>query len=62
MTRGNLHGYRSGMNGHTPRPMRLVIIDDHQMVLDGLKAMLGPYREQVQVVGDLNGGNLGSHE
>ena len=52
MTRGNLHGYRSGMNGHTPRPMRLVIVDDHQMVLDGLKAMLGPYRQQVQVVGE----------
>ena len=41
-----------GMNGCTPRPMRLVIVDDHQMVLDGLKAMLGPYREQVQVVGE----------
>jgi DNA-binding NarL/FixJ family response regulator len=40
------------MNGHTPRPMRLVIVDDHQMVLDGLKAMLGPYRQQVQVVGE----------
>jgi len=52
VTRGNLHGYRSGMNGHTPRPMRLVIVDDHQMVLDGLKAMLGPYRQQVQVVGE----------
>jgi DNA-binding NarL/FixJ family response regulator len=32
--------------------MRLVIVDDHQMVLDGLKAMLGPYREQVEVVGE----------
>ena len=41
-----------GMNGRTPRPMRLVIVDDHQMVLDGLKAMLGPYREQVQVAGE----------
>jgi DNA-binding NarL/FixJ family response regulator len=41
-----------GMNDRTPRPMRLVIVDDHQMVLDGLKAMLGPYREQVQVVGE----------
>jgi len=40
------------MNGHTRRPMRLVIVDDHQMVLDGLKAMLGPYRQQVQVVGE----------
>jgi DNA-binding NarL/FixJ family response regulator len=40
------------MNGQFPAPMRLVIVDDHQMVLDGLKAMLGPYREQVQVVGE----------
>lgn len=32
--------------------MRLVIIDDHQMVLDGLKAMLQPYREQAQIVGE----------
>jgi DNA-binding NarL/FixJ family response regulator len=36
----------------TDPPMRLVIVDDHQMVLDGLKAMLGSYREQVQVVGE----------
>jgi DNA-binding NarL/FixJ family response regulator len=41
-----------GMNGQSPRPMRLVIVDDHQMVLDGLKAMLGPYREQVEVAGE----------
>jgi DNA-binding NarL/FixJ family response regulator len=40
------------MNGQFPAPMRLVIVDDHQMVLDGLKAMLGPYREQVEVVGE----------
>ena len=33
-------------------PLRLVIIDDHQMVLDGLRAMLGPYREQVDVVAE----------
>ena len=52
MTAGNGMGTVRGMNGGTPRPMRLVIVDDHQMVLDGLKAMLGPYREQVQVVGE----------
>lgn len=39
------------MNGQVG-PLRLVIVDDHQMVLDGLKAMLGPYREQVEVVGE----------
>jgi DNA-binding NarL/FixJ family response regulator len=38
---------------HAPaRPLRLVIIDDHQMVLDGLTAMLRPYREQVEIVGE----------
>ncbi|MDA8320484.1 MAG: response regulator transcription factor [Actinomycetota bacterium] len=35
-----------------PPPLRVVIIDDHQMVLDGLKAMLQPYAGQVQVVGE----------
>ena len=33
-----------GMNGQS-LPMRLVIVDDHQMVLDGLKAMLRPYAD-----------------
>jgi DNA-binding NarL/FixJ family response regulator len=37
------------MNG---RPMRLMIVDDHQMVLDGLKAMLRPYAGQVEVAGE----------
>ena len=41
-----------GMNAQSLRPMRLVIVDDHQMVLDGLKAMLGPYRDQVEVAGE----------
>ncbi len=40
-----------GMNGQSP-PLRLVIIDDHQMVLDGLKAMLRPYASQVEVAGE----------
>ncbi len=34
------------------QPLRLVIVDDHQMVLDGLTAMLRPYREQVEIVGE----------
>ncbi len=33
-------------------PLRVVIIDDHQMVLDGLKAMLAPYESQVAIVGE----------
>jgi DNA-binding NarL/FixJ family response regulator len=35
-----------------PPPMRLVLVDDHQMVLDGLKAMLRPYAGQVEVAGE----------
>lgn len=31
-------------------PIRLLLVDDHQMVLDGLQAMLGPYRAEVEVV------------
>jgi DNA-binding NarL/FixJ family response regulator len=40
-----------GMNGQS-LPIRLVIVDDHQMVLDGLKAMLRPYAGQVEVAGE----------
>ncbi len=40
------------MDGRPRGPLTLVIIDDHQMVLDGLKAMLQPYRAQVEVVGE----------
>jgi DNA-binding NarL/FixJ family response regulator len=40
------------MSVHDGRPLRVVIIDDHQMVLDGLKAMLQPYQEQVMIVGE----------
>ena len=39
------------MDHLTEGPLTLVIIDDHQMVLDGLKAMLRPYREQAEVIG-----------
>jgi DNA-binding NarL/FixJ family response regulator len=42
------------MSVHDGRPLRVVIIDDHQMVLDGLKAMLQPYQEQVMIVGECN--------
>jgi DNA-binding NarL/FixJ family response regulator len=33
-------------------PPRLVIVDDHQMVLDGLRAMLAAYSGSVQIVGE----------
>ncbi len=44
--------YGADMDGPEHRPLRLVTVDDHQMVLDGLRAMLRPYREQVQIVGE----------
>ena len=36
----------------TRSPPRLVIVDDHQMVLDGLRAMLASYQGSVQIVGE----------
>jgi DNA-binding NarL/FixJ family response regulator len=33
-------------------PLTVVIIDDHQMVLDGLRAMLQPYQDQVRIVAE----------
>jgi DNA-binding NarL/FixJ family response regulator len=39
-----------------PRPLRVVLVDDHEMVLQGLKAMLAPYSARIVVVGEaLNG-------
>jgi DNA-binding NarL/FixJ family response regulator len=38
------------------RPLRVVLVDDHEMVLQGLKAMLAPYSARIVVVGEaLNG-------
>ena len=45
-------GTFADMDGRPQGPLTLVIIDDHQMVLDGLKAMLRPYRDQVEVTGE----------
>ena len=36
----------------TRSPPRLLIVDDHQMVLDGLRAMLSSYQGNVQIVGE----------
>lgn len=33
-------------------PLRLVVVDDHQIVLDGLRAMLHAYADRVQIVGE----------
>lgn len=36
-------------------PLRVVIVDDHQMVIEGLKAMLSPFAARVMVVGEALG-------
>ncbi|MGQ0576009.1 MAG: response regulator [Pseudonocardia sp.] len=36
-------------------PLRLVLVDDHEMVRHGLKAMLAPFRGRVRVVGEAEG-------
>lgn len=37
-------------SGTAGRPIRLLLVDDHQMVLDGLRAMLRPHAGEVEVV------------
>src|SRR5690349_20419067 len=36
-------------------PVSLVLVDDHEMVIEGLKAMLAAFRERVEVVGQAIG-------
>jgi DNA-binding NarL/FixJ family response regulator len=36
-------------------PVRVVLVDDHQMVVEGLKAMLAPFSERIAVVGEAIG-------
>lgn len=38
-------------------PLRVVLIDDHEMVIEGLKAMLAPFRDRIRVVGQVVGTN-----
>jgi DNA-binding NarL/FixJ family response regulator len=40
------------MSRSIERPLRVVVVDDHQMVLDGLRAMLAAYSGQVEIVGE----------
>jgi DNA-binding NarL/FixJ family response regulator len=40
-------------------PLRVVLIDDHEMVIAGLKAMLTPFRRRVRVVGEAIGAEHG---
>ncbi|MCV7359029.1 response regulator [Mycolicibacterium fluoranthenivorans] len=41
--------------GGSRSPLRLVLVDDHEMVIEGLKAMLAAFGERVQVVGQAVG-------
>lgn len=36
-------------------PVRVFLVDDHEMVIEGLKAMLSPFRNRVRVVGEMVG-------
>lgn len=36
-------------------PVRVVLVDDHEMVIAGLKAMLAPFKARVRVVGEAVG-------
>jgi len=36
-------------------PVRVVLVDDHEMVIEGLKAMLAPFASRVEVVGEAVG-------
>jgi DNA-binding NarL/FixJ family response regulator len=39
----------------TNGPVRVVLVDDHEMVIEGLKAMLSPFKNRVRVVGEAVG-------
>lgn len=39
----------------TAGPLDVVLVDDHEMVIAGLKAMLTPFRDRVRVVGEATG-------
>ena len=39
----------------TAGPVRIVLVDDHEMVIEGLKAMLTAFQDRVQVVGQAVG-------
>lgn len=43
------------MTSPTAGPLRVVLVDDHEMVIAGLKAMLAQFRGRVRVVGEAIG-------
>ena len=40
-----------------PAPVRIVLVDDHEMVIEGLRAMLAAFQDRVRVVGHAVGGD-----
>ncbi len=45
--------YAGRMPDTPPTPLRLVLVDDHEMVLHGLDAMLGHFPDEVVIVGQV---------
>lgn len=46
-----MNPYADAMSAPLSPPLRLVLVDDHEMVLRGLEAMLGHFADQVTIVG-----------
>lgn len=44
------------MTASSPNPQRLVLVDDHEMVLHGLGSMLGHFPDEVLIVGQVTTG------
>ncbi|MGH3848347.1 MAG: response regulator [Pseudonocardiaceae bacterium] len=43
--------YGDAMVSVITKPVRVVLVDDHEMVIEGLKAMLAPFSDRVDIVG-----------
>ncbi len=52
---GSGRTYRVSMVTTATSPVRLVLVDDHEMVIEGLKAMLAGFSSKVRVVGQAVG-------
>ena len=57
MTTSQRRGATYALRMVTPEqgPVRVVLVDDHEMVIEGLKAMLAAFRSRVRVVGQAVG-------
>jgi DNA-binding NarL/FixJ family response regulator len=51
----SLYGVAMAETELASEPVRLVLVDDHEMVIEGLKAMLAAFKDRVQVVGQAVG-------